>query len=231
MSTHENDEVKRTSLPALDHLRQELIRTAHEERSQNARRGVHGMVVIGLALLLLGAGTVGYFGFMYADRPGRDADNKPVGGFAASGPRYQNLAELLAASGIVLKGTVEGVAAATSVGPPEEAIWLRSAIVRVEEVWKGSITGPTVTVRTLELAYTGPRDEEWRQQGTRVVLLLSPSRDVPGTYIPAATNYAQTIYVIKESDLVPAVAGDPLATRVAELGLAGLKAAAVSADA
>ena len=99
-----------------------------------------------------------------------------------------------------------------------------NTVVRVDEVLKGSAPAGAVTVTTLELAYGGPQNTEWRRPRERVLLFLSHSREQPGLYIPAGISHDQTAYVLRDDDLLAAAAfDDPLSERVASLSLPELR--------
>lgn len=157
-----------------------------------------------------------------ADR--QHASNKrAVSGFMSSGPSFASLGEMAATADLIVRGTVADVrpGQVTAEGTPDEVRDLNT-VVNVDEVLKGPASEDRVVVKTLEMAYSGPQNSDWRKPGQQVLLFLSNSRETPGLYIPAMISYDQTAYVIQNSSL-QATSQDPLSSRVAGLSLPQLR--------
>lgn len=221
------DDLRGPRIRVLEDLRGEFVRIATKEALSSGarvRRRFSPIALAGLLSIFLVAATITFFGV----RSGRESNDKVVnpsmgGTFAAHGPTYETLRELRAVSDLIIVGTVEEVLPREAEGDPPEQIHHLSTVVSVDEVWKGSIPDSTVTVKTLELAYAGPNAREWRRTGQRVVLLLSPSTETPGVYIPANVDYYQTAYVVVGDDLIPAYSDDGLARQLAALSIGELR--------
>ena len=153
------------------------------------------------------------------------SSERASGGILASGPRFRSLDLMVAKADLVVLGTVTDVrpGKVEAEGTPDEVQNLNT-VVRVDEALKGSAPAGTVTVTTLELAYGGPQNTEWRRPRERVLLFLSHSREQPGLFIPAGISYDQTAYVLRDDDLIAASTfNDPLSKRVASLSLPELR--------
>jgi hypothetical protein len=153
-------------------------------------------------------------------QPQRD---RPVVGFAASGPHYGSLAELTAESSLVVLGTVTDVSPGEidAAGTPE-AVEHTNAAVRIDEVLKGSAASDVVTVKTLDVAFRVPNAAEWRSPGRRVLLFLSPSRETADLHILANTNYDQTAYVVDGENVTPTLP-DAVGERIAARSLGEIR--------
>ena len=159
-----------------------------------------------------------------SDEPSASS-GRESGGILASGPTFRSLDQMVATADLVGIGTVTEVrpGKVDAAGTPEEVRHLNT-VVQVDEVLKGPAPAGSVTVTTLELAYGGPQNIEWRRPRERVLLFLSHSREQPGLYIPAGISYDQTAYVLRDDDLLAASAfNDPLSKRVAGLSLPELR--------
>jgi hypothetical protein len=163
-------------------------------------------------LLFLGAFLIGSVGVVAC------SGSSPVAGSGQfSGRevfRFSSLPEMVATSDLVVFGTVAEVGAGRSVGPPEEAIQYGKATLSIEEVFKGSVEGPSVTVETLALERYEP---DWRRRGTSVIVFLadgSPTAD--GAYY--LTNHTQSVFIVEAGDLRP-TSEDAFATQVSAMSL------------
>jgi hypothetical protein len=227
MTDHAN---KKHRIPALDELRDEFARVAQDESRSSKSRRPRSRVLALAGLVIASAGATATGIILTSDADQVSAPRGPVAGFEASGPRYASLPELVAKTDLVVVGTVQEVLPPKVIEAedPEFPTRVFETVVRVEEALKGSAPSGVVTVKTLELAFSGPGAEEWREPGDRVLLFLSPSRESRGLHILANTNYSQTAYLIQGKDLVAAV-DDPLGKQVAALSVAELRQA-VQAD-
>lgn len=124
------------------------------------------------------------------------------------------------------EGTAETIPPPPPEEPEDETVELYptrffDTSVKVEEVLKGEAAADTITVETLEDAYCPPT--EWREPGTRALLLLSRSEEAPGAYVPM--NISQSAYIVRGGDLVAARRDRfvPLVGRVAGLSLPELR--------
>lgn len=219
---------KPDGIPALNQLGSEFVRVGREQQQSTSRRVGRRYSTVAVAALLLVfvvAAAATFLGVRSSeDDATTQAEQAQQGtGFAASGPRYETLRELVRVSDLIIVGTVREVLPAQPEGEPPEEIYHVNTVVAVDEVLKGSTGEEAVTVKTLEEAYAGPNGEEWRQQSERVVLFLSPSRETPGLYIPANVDYYQTAYVIVGEDLIATLSDDELARQIAGLSLPELR--------
>lgn len=218
-----NDSSKSSGIRVLEELRSEFVRVAAEGRQsakQRFRRPYSAAALTGFLLVFVIAAGATFVGLRsdQDDRRG-ELNGSMRGGFAASGPRYNTLRELVSVSDLIIAGSVQEVSPPEPEGEPPEEIYDVNTVVNVDEVWKGSAPGETVTVKTLELAY----EEEWRQQGEQVVLFLSPSRETPGLYIPANVDYYQTAFMIAGQDLIATLPDDVLARQIAAMSRSELR--------
>lgn len=203
---------------ALDELGDEFrrISTGDPEGARRGRGGKIAIAAVSVCCFVVAAGVTG----VLVDRRGGDSSERGAGavGFEASGPRYGTISDLVRASDLIITGTVEEVIPGEVEGPPGEEIHHTNALVRVEDTWKGSASGPVVTVETLSTAFAGPGPEEWREPGENVLLFLSASREPEsaGSYILANAAYSQTAYVLFGDDVVQTVS-DPLGQVIAGL--------------
>lgn len=134
-------------------------------------------------------------------------------GFAASESVYfDNLAEMVATSDLVVLGTVETVdpGMIEAPGTPEE-IRHTNVTIRIDELLWGAGVDRSAVVETLELAYARPH-REWRFRGAVVIAFLTESTEGRAIYIP--TNHSQSIYAVDGLDVEAAVS-DAVAERVA----------------
>ncbi len=175
--------------------------------------------------------------------------NEPLAAGFESELMFSSLDEMVAASDLVMVGTVtevrpgqvtviardaapsypEGTNAAesqeeiTQASPEElvEEVRDLNTVVRVDNALKGSPPEDSVTVTTLDYAYGGPQSTEWRKPGEHVLLFLSRSTETPGLYIPAEASYEQAVYVLQGSDIVAPTTDpdEPVNARVTSLSL------------
>lgn len=134
----------------------------------------------------------------------------PAPGFAASGPMFDSIDELAAASDLIVVGAVEGVQVGEELPNEGEATPTRrlNAVLDVQTVLKGSVPREGLTVATLELAYAAPQagsGSDWRQPGTRVVAFLVASSEGAtgnaGEPLFFPTSYPQSFYVVEGESL------------------------------
>lgn len=153
----------------------------------------------------------------------------PARGFAASGPAWDSLPELIAKSDLIVIGTVKGSFVGETVNDdPEYPSRFLHTLVAVDENLKGSALGGLVSVHTNELAFGGaPHSREWRKPGERVLLFLTPSTETAGLHILANRNLHQTAYLIRGEDLewTAREPGYPLSERIAARSVSELRAA------
>ncbi|MBA3290786.1 MAG: hypothetical protein H0U17_04750 [Actinobacteria bacterium] len=175
--------------------------------------------ILGVFLVfVLAAGAATLLFTRTASDPTRERGVPVVRGIEASGPRYESIRELVAASDLILTGTVEEVLAGEIEGPPGEEIEHVNTVVSVHDVWRGSMSDATVTVETLKQAFGGPAIEEWREPEQEVLLFLSRSTEpeTAGLYILAKTDYSQTAYTLFGDD-VRTTASDSLGDLISKL--------------
>lgn len=217
-----NDSSKSSGIRVLEELRSEFVRVTADERQsakQRFGRSYSAAAFTGLLLVFVIAAGATFVG-LRSDQDDRGEPNGSIrGGFAASGPRYNTLRELVLVSDLIIAGSVQEVSPPEPEGERPEEIYHVNTVVNVDEVWKGSAPGETVTVKTLELAY----EVEWRQQGEQVVLFLSPSSETPGLYIPANVDYYQTAFMIAGQDLIATFPDDVLARQIAAMSRSELR--------
>jgi hypothetical protein len=125
---------------------------------------------------------------------------------------FDDFAELVATADVVAVGQVAEVLAGDidQAGTPDE-VRHTNAVLQITDVFAGELDAETVTVETLELAYSRPHTE-WRTTGTTVIAFLTMSREGRAIYI--TTNHSQSIYVVTAEDLDLTVR-DPLGAEVA----------------
>jgi hypothetical protein len=157
---------------------------------------------------------------------------REAGGFGADGPLYESLDELVSKSDLVVIGTVGQTLVGKVFGDDPTGKYPTRhlhTVIGVGEVLKGPDVGE-VTVITDEVAFTGTNTEEWRTQGSRVVLFLTPSKDNEGLHILANINYIQTAYTLHGEDLRKTMGGDlyGLNDRIAGMSLPELRRAVSS---
>jgi hypothetical protein len=218
-----NDSSKNSGIRVLDELRSEFVRVTAEERRSAMHRfrpPYSAAALAGLLIVFIAAASATFVGLRSGkDDPRGEPYEATRGGFAASGPRYTTLRELVSVSDLIITGSVQEVSAPEPEGEPPEEIYHVNAVVDVDEVWKGSAPGEMVTVKTLELAY----EKEWRRQGEQVLLFLSPSRETPGLFIPANVDYYQTAYMVAGKDLIATLPNDALARQIAAMSRSELR--------
>ena len=214
------DHADRTSrIPALIELREGFVdaarRGAGVERQRHDRQLAGALAV--MCLLVVTAvliATDGEDGNSQALRAEANELIEPqtAPGFVSGGPEYETLGQLTTNSSRVVAGTVQAVRSGGEIVDidPEYPTRFIHAVVKVDEVLKGS-TGPsTVTVRTVESAYaavpgaSGEPDLEWRRPGERIVAFLAPSPDGGALAVP--TSYSQSFYRLKGADVEPLAA-------------------------
>ena len=155
-----------------------------------------------------------------------------AGSFSGHGPLYESLDQLVSKSDLVVTGTVEKTIVGKVVGDDPTGKYPTRhlhTIIGVDEVLKGSDV-EEVTIITDELAFTGPNAEEWRTQGSHVLLFLTPSRENEGLHILANINYIQTVYTRHGDDVRKTMGGDlyGLNDRIAGMTLPELRQAVSS---
>lgn len=123
------------------------------------------------------------------------------------------------------------IGAQESTAPSEEGVEVEEirdldSTVQIDEVLKGTAPPDSITVSSLEDAYSGPYNMDWRNPDQRVLLFLSRSTETPGLYIPAMASYEQTVYLV-EGDTLTATATnhteEPVQAKVTSLSLPTLQ--------
>jgi hypothetical protein len=206
-------------MPALVSLREGLVDAARREpQGVRARRGWQLTTALAVLCALAATAVVLATGREDGVGPGVTANANDLiapqtaPGFVSGGPHYETLEQLAANSAMVVTGTVTGVRSGGEIVDidPEYPTRFVHAVVRVDQVLKGSVQRPTVTVRTVESAYaavpgasSGP-DLEWRRPGERIVAFLAPSPD--GGPLAVPTSYSQSFYRLDDGDVVPLAA-------------------------
>ncbi len=156
------------------------------------------------------------------------ASEGAAGNVMTSGISFESLDQMVATADLVVTGTVEEVrpGEVDAAGEPGE-VRHSNTVVKVEEVLKGQAPEGYVVVKTLEDAYSGPQNKEWRNPGERVLLFLTPSLEQQGLYIMAETNLDQTAYIREDGNLSTTRRDgqrqDELAEQVASLSMPELK--------
>lgn len=243
-------ESKAFSIPALRALRAELMRTAAAEVDGVDKRRVRPLVVtLAAAIFVVTAistfAAVRWLSGRPAERPTASASGEddaaaspspaasPTPGappFAAHGPAYTTLKELITNSDLILIGVVQETATAEvhSEGPGDEfPTRMLHTTVAVEDVLKGSDRDGKVIVPTDELAFRGPDIEDWRKAGHRVLLFLTPSPESPERHILANLNFLQTAYFVRGKEINMTVGGDiyGLSERIGRMSVEEMKKA------
>jgi hypothetical protein len=133
-----------------------------------------------------------------------------VGGSVGHGrSSYKSVRELVEKSDLIGVGTVaKSYIGKVYADDPTGQYPTRDlhTIVNLEEILKGSANSDQVTIVTLELAFAGPNQPDWRQPGERVLLFLTSSKETPDFF--TLSNYFQTAYLIVGDDVRRAIAGD-----------------------
>jgi hypothetical protein len=145
------------------------------------------------------------------------------------GALFESVDQLIHGSDLIILGAVRG-STMGEVFPDEDGgaypTVLVHTAVAVEESLKGAAPDE-ITVATDELGFTAPTQKEWRARGLRVLLFLTPSREVeePGFYIPAGLNYAQTVYIVRGEGIELTTPGEiyRIAEQVAATSLTELR--------
>lgn len=233
-----DDHEPRFQIAALEELRGEFLRVAHDDPGSGRRRVPPAVAaVLGLSLLA-GGGVAGIIAAQNGDmahdatasnnalsRSGDTSAGKapqPVG-LAAYEPMFGSVKELTAKSDIVAIGTVQDVTRGKIVIPDSETPTRELDVtLSIEDLPKGSVSTNTVTVATLETAFTGPPGgdfTDWRRPGQRVAAFLESDQGKPPAYQPV--NYTQAIYIVRDDALeaVDREAPGSLSERIAAMSL------------
>lgn len=207
----------RSHLPALEELREQFLDVARHEAGgpRSARRGYVAASLTIVALLAMTAvvlasqngDTRAVPSFAQVDRL-----LEPVSalGFSAREKQYSTMGELVDESRLVVRGTVAEVRSGGEIADidPEYPTRLIDAVIKVEEVMKGSSELPQVTIRSIDLAFARPPGApasepnlEWRKLDQRILVFLAPSPTGGSALVP--TNYGQSVYRVRGGKAVP----------------------------
>lgn len=233
-----------SQLPALDELRGEFLRVARGDSGSVTRRRMPltAAVLAGVALLVAG-GLVGVIVTSSGEGTGQPAakasvpsqgDGGSAGvnapaptGFAAYEPTFGSVSELASKSDLVVVGTVQDAALGDVVIPdPDYPTRALDVTLNVEDTLKGPASPDSITVATLETAYTGPPDSvtDWRTPGQRIVAFLKPDRG-NGSSVYQPVSYVQSFYTVRDDELsaVDREATGSLSERIGAMSLSELR--------
>ena len=178
------------------------------------------LLLAGLGLLVAAVGA----SLIFDSGPESDTGvDRPVGAFAGHGSEYSSPRELAENSRLIVVGTVTDSRTGEVFDDDPTGRYptrMLHTVVQVDEALKGSPTAGEVRVTTDELGFAAPNLDDWRKEGTRVLLFLTPSAEEG--YVLANLNYTQTAYFIQGEDVRAAV-GNPVSAQVAEMSLSDLR--------
>jgi hypothetical protein len=151
-----------------------------------------------------------------------DANEPAVGQYVRETYTFSDLGQMVAASDVVVVGTVEKSSRGRSIGVASETggLTFTDVEVRIENVHFGQLGTETVALEIDETVFPETYDpkverKRWDVPGTRVLLFLHEKTDRAGVYRPTNT---QGVFFVDGEVVTAAVVRDQFTTAEASVG-------------